>query len=45
MKHLAPLAAACLLGCFAANAEKINISTPSTSLVVDATEGKPLKFL
>lgn len=43
-KRLASLLFACLsaLGCLADN---ICVSTPSTSLVVDATKGKELKFL
>lgn len=31
--------------CPKAEAETVNVSTPSTSLLLDATKGKPLKFL
>ena len=43
-KRLASMLFVCLsaLGCFADN---VCVSTPSTSLVVDATKGKELKFL
>lgn len=33
------------LATLGASAEKVHISTPGTSLVVEATEGQPLKFL
>lgn len=45
MNHHLILALAVFSVSLAANAEKVNISTPGTSLVLDATEGSPLKFL
>ena len=45
MKQLLITALAALAGLSSAQAELINIATPSTSLVVEANEGKPLKFL
>lgn len=47
MKHLRlnSLTAALAAGSLALCAETINISTPNTSLLLDATDGKPLQFL
>lgn len=46
MKRFTSLCAVVALGCFAvANAEIINLTTPSTSLVLDAVENMPLRIL
>ena len=44
--HLKCLAAAAIAALsLTAHAEKVHISTPGTSLLLDATEGKPLRFV
>ena len=47
MKRIKSLVAAtaALATAFTASAEAVHISTPKTSLVVEATEGQPLKFM
>ena len=39
------LTSAAIGAALAASAEAVHISTPGTSLVVEATEGQPLKFM